>query len=118
MEPYVASADVYAHPPHVGRGGWTWYTGSSGWMYRLGIEGILGLRRCGSHLQIHPRIPGNWPGYRLTYRYGITTFQIAVQRQDEGNSVQQVTLDGEALPGPEIKLVNDGRVHDVQITIG
>ncbi len=118
VEPYVISADVYGVPPHQGRGGWTWYTGSSGWMYRLGIEGILGLHRCGSHLQIHPRIPGNWPGYRLTYRYGITTYKIAVQRQGEGNSVQQVTLDGKALTDPEIKLVNDGRIHDVQITIG
>jgi cyclic beta-1,2-glucan synthetase len=117
VEPYVISADVYGVPPHQGRGGWTWYTGSSGWMYRLGVEGILGLHRRRDCLKIRPRIPDDWPGYRLTYRHGKTTYVITVQRQGAGNHVQQVVLDGKTLSGHEIPLQDDGRHHKVQITI-
>ena len=68
VEPYVISADVYGVAPHVGRGGWTWYTGSAGWMYRLGIEAILGLQRTGQELRLDPCIPKQWTGYTMTYR--------------------------------------------------
>ena len=73
VEPYVVAADVYGVAPHIGRGGWTWYTGSAAWMYRLGLEGILGLQRRGAGLIIEPHIPAGWPGYEVTYRYGQAT---------------------------------------------
>ena len=74
VEPYVVAADIYGVAPHTGRGGWTWYTGSAAWMYRLGIEGILGLRRVAGGLLLDPRLPPSWPGYEATYRYGATTY--------------------------------------------
>ena len=85
VEPYVMAADVYSVPPHIGRGGWTWYTGSAGWMYRVGLEAILGLHRVGEILQIAPCIPKDWPGYEMTYRDGETSYQIRVENPDEVN---------------------------------
>ena len=79
VEPYVVAADVYGVAPHIGRGGWTWYTGSAAWMYRLGLEGILGLQRAGAGLIIEPHIPAGWPGYEVTYRYGQATYAICVR---------------------------------------
>ncbi len=84
VEPYVIAADVYSQPPHVGRGGWTWYTGSSGWMYRVGLEAILGIKRKGQTLQIEPCIPKTWASYQVTYRVGATTFQITVENPQAG----------------------------------
>jgi len=119
VEPYVVAADVYSVAPHVGRGGWTWYTGSAGWMVRLGLEAILGLRRMGRVLRISPCIPRDWPGYELTYRDGETFYQIRVENPDGVNrGVKQVTLDGEALPGEEIPLLGDGRQHEVCVLMG
>jgi len=118
VEPYVISADVYSVPPHTGRGGWTWYTGSSGWMYRLGVEAILGLRRQGQTLWLEPHIPREWPGYRLTYRHGNATYNIQVQNP-EGlqQGIKQVTLDGQPLPDGKIPLEDDGRQHQVDIVL-
>jgi cyclic beta-1,2-glucan synthetase len=119
VEPYVVAADVYSVPPHVGRGGWTWYTGSAGWMYRLGLEAILGLRRVGKWLRIDPCIPKGWPGYELTYRDGETSYRIRVGNPDGVNrSVKQVTLDGGVLPEGEIPLLGDGRQHEVCVQMG
>jgi len=117
VEPYVVAADVYSVPPHVGRGGWTWYTGSSGWMYRLGLEAILGLHRVGADvLRVDPCIPESWPGFKLTYRYGGTTYEIAVENPDGVNrGVKQVELNGDVLPGHEIPLVDDGKQHTVRV---
>ena len=70
VEPYVVAADVYTHPPHIGRGGWTWYTGSAAWMYRLGLESILGLRRRGEHLAVAPCVPATWDGFVVRWRHG------------------------------------------------
>ncbi len=117
VEPYVISADVYGVSPHEGRGGWTWYTGSSGWMYRLGVEGILGLCRRGDKLEIRPCIPDEWPGYQISYRFGNTTYNITVTRRGPGNVVAQVLLDNESQPTPEIPLSDDGQ-HQVQILLG
>ena len=80
VEPYVVAADVYTAAPRVGRGGWTWYTGSAGWLYRLGIEGLLGIHRKGDALEIKPVLPAHWPGYTATYRLGGKLLQIKVQR--------------------------------------
>jgi len=117
VEPYVVAADIYSVPPHVGRGGWTWYTGSAGWLYRLGLEAILGLRRVGGDaLTVAPCIPESWPGYELTYRYGKTAYKISVENPDGVNrGVKQVELDGEVLPGDRIPLVDDGRPHTVRV---
>ncbi|MBN1814449.1 MAG: hypothetical protein JXA14_21595 [Anaerolineae bacterium] len=114
VEPYVVASDVYSVEPHVGRGGWTWYSGSAGWMYRLGLEALLGLRRAGESLRIDPCIPKDWPGYDLIYRNGETSYRIRVENPGGVNrGVKQVTLDGEVLPGEEIPLLNDGQQHEV-----
>jgi len=101
VEPYVVAADVYGVPPHTGRGGWTWYTGSASWMYRLGVE---------------PCIPRHWQGYEMTYRYGGTSYHIHVENPDGVNrGVKQVTLDGRRLPEGSIPLVHDGQRHEVHV---
>jgi cyclic beta-1,2-glucan synthetase len=111
VEPYVISADVYSVPPHTGRGGWTWYTGSSGWMYRLGLEAMLGLRREGTALRLDPCIPKSWPGFTMTYRY-----EIQVENPTGGNrGVKQVLLDGQPQPNGSIPLQDDGRHHRVKV---
>ena len=116
VEPYVVAADVYSVPPNVGRGGWTWYTGSSGWMYRVGLEAILGIRRVGKTLVIDPCIPKSWPHYQLVYRVGETTFQIDVDNPSGVNrGIKHVTLDGQVLPGNAIPLSEDGRQHQVDV---
>jgi cyclic beta-1,2-glucan synthetase len=115
VEPYVISADVYGVPPHEGRGGWTWYTGSSGWMYRLGLEGILGLHRRGNSLQIRPQIPPSWPGFKAVYRFGRSAYHIQVENA-QGDKTQ-VWLDGKKLPAPDIPLQDDGREHEVVICL-
>jgi cellobiose phosphorylase len=108
VEPYVMAADVYAAPPHVGRGGWTWYTGSAGWMYRLAVESLLGLRREGDKLRLVPRPPAAWSGFKLRYRYGDTVYRISVVR-DEGAGVE---------PSDHvISLVDDRREHLIELRI-
>ena len=107
VEPYVVAADVYAVAPHTGRGGWTWYTGSAGWMYRLAIESLLGIRREGTQLRIDPRLPAGWPGFRFSYRYGGTTYRVAV-----------VVGDGPVAPGgTTLALVDDGGEHAVEVVV-
>ncbi len=116
VEPYVVAADVYSAPSHTGRGGWTWYTGSSAWMYRLGLEAILGIRRMGQVLQINPCIPKSWQNYQVAYRVGETTLQIRVDNPSGVNrGVKQVTLDGKILSGNEIPLLSDGSEHQVNV---
>ncbi|MFP4343984.1 MAG: GH36-type glycosyl hydrolase domain-containing protein [Anaerolineales bacterium] len=119
VEPYVVAADVYSVPPYVGHGGWTWYTGSSGWMYRLGIEAILGLHREGQSLRMDPRIPGSWPGFSLTYRYGTSRYHIEVDNEagvEQG--VREVRVDGERRDDKRIPLQDDGGQHEVQVVMG
>ena len=120
VEPYVIVADVYGVPPHTGRGGWTWYTGSSGWMYRLGVEGILGLRRAGDRLWLDPRIPAHWTSYRLSYRHGDSCYEIVVENPDGvEQGVVAISLDGEQLvDGDEIPLTADGGTHRVVVRMG
>lgn len=119
VEPYVVAADVYSAPSRMGRGGWTWYTGSSGWMYRLGLEAILGIRRMGNVLKINPCIPKQWQNYQVTYRAGVTTFHIRVVNPSSVNrGVTRVTLDGQSLPGNEIPLLNDGIEHQITVLMG
>jgi cyclic beta-1,2-glucan synthetase len=118
VEPYVVVADIYGQPPHTGRGGWTWYTGSAGWLYRVGLENILGFRPEGSRLRIEPCIPPHWPKYVLIYRYRSATYRITVENPDgmEGGE-QEAWLDGRALAGASVDLVDDGRTHEVRIVL-
>ncbi len=119
VEPYVVAADVYSADGFRGMGGWTWYTGSSGWMHRLGLEAILGLRKEGDALRVAPCIPREWSGYRITYRYGETVYRIAVENP-EGvcRGVVAVKVDGEQRPEGHIALRDDGATHEVQIRMG
>jgi cyclic beta-1,2-glucan synthetase len=119
VEPYVIAADIYSQPPHTGTGGWTWYTGSAGWMYRLGLEAILGLTRLGNVLKIDPCIPKDWPGFKVNYRFGATRYSINVENpQGVNRGIRRVVLDGKPVPGNLIPLAEDGRKHKVHVLMG
>ncbi|MEP6572420.1 MAG: glucoamylase family protein [Gemmatimonadota bacterium] len=114
VEPYVVAADVYTAEGHLGRGGWTWYTGSASWMYRVGLESILGFTKRGDHLFISPAVPAAWPEYTIDYRYGRTTYHISVERPAQVRSgIAEILLDGAVLAEPGIPLVDDGSDHTV-----
>jgi cyclic beta-1,2-glucan synthetase len=118
-EPYVMAGDVYARSPHAGRGGWSWYTGSAGWMYRAGIESILGLRRRGDTFVIDPCIPSSWPEYAITWRFLDSRYEITVSNpMRRCRGVATATLDGAPVGASAIPLVNDGRTHEVKIVLG
>ena len=119
VEPYVIAADVYSRPPHEGMGGWTWYTGSAGWMYRLGIEAILGLQRRGEELIIDPCIPKAWHGFAIRYRFGASDYQIEVTNpQSVSRGVASVTVDGNNMADKRVRLVDDGQAHKVEVVLG
>jgi cyclic beta-1,2-glucan synthetase len=135
VEPYVVSADVYAVAPNTGRGGWSWYTGSAGWMYRLLVESLLGLRREGDSLRLTPCLPADWPSISITYRYRETSYQISVwqaaddfkangevndgePRRQLAGAVEQLSVDGQAQPERRIALVDDRQTHLVEVRIG
>jgi cyclic beta-1,2-glucan synthetase len=119
VEPYVVAADVSSVAPHTGRGGWTWYTGSAGWLYRLGIEAILGLNRTGDELRIAPCIPPHWESYEMTLRHGTAVYRIQVNNPaGVCRGVTQVTLDGEQRPDGVIPLRDDGAEHIVTVRLG
>jgi len=116
VEPYVIAADIYSVSPYLGRGGWTWYTGSAGWMYRLGIEAILGITRQGDSLLINPCIPSDWPGFKVDYRFGRTLYKITVENPADGDGRTlggQLSLDGKIMPNHSLALVDDGQPHEV-----
>ncbi|UHD19009.1 cyclic beta 1-2 glucan synthetase [Thiocapsa bogorovii] len=117
VEPYVIAADVYAVSPHVGRGGWTWYTGSAGWMYRLIVESLLGLRLEGETLRIEPCLPVDWDGFKLSYRYRETRYRIGVTQGSEGEGGPRLTVDGIEQAGLAIPLIDDGRQHAVEVRL-
>ncbi len=118
-EPYAVAGDVYDHPAHRGRGGWTWYTGSAGWMYRAGLEGILGLERRGASFRLNPCIPSSWPTYFIEWRFGKTHYTIAVENPERRCSgVASVELDGSPIDPAEIPLVDDGGEHRVRVVLG
>jgi len=118
-EPYVVAADVYALPPHTGRGGWTWYTGSAGWLYRLIVESLLGLKREGDRLRIAPCLPEDWETYSMNYRYGDTNYRIVVVQTASANGVtDSTTLDGVEQDEKGIALIDDRREHAVKVRVG
>ncbi|MCY1508133.1 Cyclic beta-(1,2)-glucan synthase NdvB [compost metagenome] len=118
VEPYVVSADVYGAAPHTGRGGWTWYTGSAGWLYRVGLEAILGIRRQGPRLFVEPCIPTGWSTYDVDFRYGRSTYRIKVSRDSKrGQKHYSLSLDGRKVADRSVPLVDDGRDHDVRLVV-
>jgi cyclic beta-1,2-glucan synthetase len=119
VEPYVVAADVYSQPPHVGRGGWTWYTGSAGWMYRVGLEGLLGLSLSGGALKIDPCIPRTWSGYEVTVRRGTAEYRIVVENPEGVNrGVKRVELDRVEQSDRTVPVTDDGAVHHVRVVLG
>jgi cyclic beta-1,2-glucan synthetase len=116
VEPYVVAADVYTAEGQLGRGGWTWYTGSASWMYRVGLEGILGFRKRGDTLYIEPRAPASWSEYTIEYRYGKSLYVIVVSNESGvGRGPVEVVIDGRVSEGPGIPLVDDGERHTVAV---
>ena len=117
VEPYVLAADVYSQGSHTGRGGWTWYTGSSGWMYRAGLEYILGLKVSGKELKLNPHIPPEWKEYRISYRHGESLYEILVLNpQSRSNGIAKIQVDGKETN--QILLLDDGQTHQVLVTLG
>lgn len=122
VEPYVVCADLYSEPPHVGRGGWTWYTGSAGWMYRVALEGLLGFHLQGTDLLLDPCIPRGWPGFEIDFRYRSARYRIAVDNPGGVcRGVLSIELDDEILTGNKrclIPLADDDITHRVQVILG
>jgi cellobiose phosphorylase len=129
VEPYVMCADIYAAPPHTGRGGWTWYTGAAGWMYRLTLETLLGLQLEVDQLRIAPCIPAHWESYKIHYRYRETVYRITVSRRDvtsaqvscvtvDGAVTEGVAVDAAGRPYGLIPLLDDRREHYVEVDLG
>jgi cyclic beta-1,2-glucan synthetase len=116
-EPYVVTGDVYALPPHAGRGGWTWYTGSAGWMYRLILESLLGLTREADKLHFAPCVPAHWRSFRVRYRYRNTAYAITVLPMNNAADGARLVVDGVDLPGTTLALVDDGRTHVVEARV-
>ncbi|MGA7992758.1 MAG: glucoamylase family protein [Thermoanaerobaculia bacterium] len=118
-EPYVLAGDVYDHPAHRGRGGWTWYTGSAGWMYRVAIEGIFGLERRGTVFSIDPCIASSWPSCSLEWRFGRARYTIVVENPERScRGVASATLDGRPVAPDAVPLVDDGAEHRVHVVLG
>jgi cellobiose phosphorylase len=116
VEPYVVAADVYAIPPHTGRGGWTWYTGSAAWMYRLIVESLLGLTLETNKLSFTPCLPPEWDGFTVHYRFRETVYHIKA-RQRGAEEATTVVLDGVVIEGKEIPLFDDRKVHFVEVMV-
>ncbi|MGE3471499.1 MAG: carbohydrate-binding protein, partial [Vicinamibacterales bacterium] len=118
-EPYAVAGDVYSRPPYAGRAGWSWYTGSAAWLYRTGIESMLGLRRLGASFSVSPCIPSAWPGYDIAWTLGDTRFDITVENPHRmSRGVSEAWLDGVPVNPDAIPLASDGRRHVVRVTLG
>jgi cyclic beta-1,2-glucan synthetase len=120
VEPYAVAADVYSTPAHIGRGGWTWYTGAAGWLYRAGLESILGFNKRGAALSIDPCIPRDWRGFEIDYRHGSTLYRVKVENPNGVcRGVASVSLDGTPLPAEElVPLQDDGGEHQIEVVLG
>ena len=121
VEPYVIAADIYSAPGHVGRGGWTWYTGSAGWMYRAGVEHILGLRREGNVLLVDPCVPRTWPRFEARVRHGTAWYVVGVENPGQtGRGVKEATVDGTPVAARPLRvpMLDDGATHEVRVVLG
>jgi cyclic beta-1,2-glucan synthetase len=117
----VVAADIYSVAPHVGRGGWTWYTGSASWMYRAGLEGILGFRVRAGKLRLTPNIPADWPSFEILFRHGSARYEILIENPERvGRGVARLELDGITLADGEdhVELADDARTHKIRVTLG
>jgi cellobiose phosphorylase len=117
VEPYAVAADVYALAPQTGRGGWTWYTGSAGWMYRLILESLLGLRLEADRLRFAPCLPADWEMFKVHYCYRETVYHISVLQTLLGSGGMRVTVDGVERPDQAIPLVDDHKDHSAEVRI-
>ena len=118
-EPYAVAADVYDHPAHRGRGGWTWYTGAAGWMYRVAMEGILGLERRGAFFSMNPCIPSSWPACSIEWRFGRARYSIEIENPGgQCRGVASAELDGAPADPSAIPLFDDGLAHRVRVVLG
>ena len=117
VEPYVMAADVYSVAPHIGRGGWTWYTGSASWMYRLILESLLGLSVEGDRLRIKPCFSADWQEFAIHYRYKDSIYHISVLQTAVGNGRMSISVDGVEQPGTTMPLIGDGKEHSVSVKI-
>ena len=119
VEPYVIAGDVYSQAPHVGRGGWTWYTGSAGWLYRAGLEGVLGFRVQGQRLALDPCIPTQWKSFEISFRYRSSQYEIVVENpRNVSRGVSLIELDGIGLEDRSgISLVDDHTTHHVRVVL-
>jgi cellobiose phosphorylase len=118
VEPYVIAADVYGVAPHMGRGGWTWYTGSASWMYRLLVETLLGIHLEGDKLRLAPHLPVSWPGYKIHYRFRQAVYHISVsRRQPRSEVIRELKLDGILISGDTFPLADDHQEHQVEMSI-
>src|SRR3546814_10270121 len=116
VEPYVLAGDVYGVAPHTGRGGWTWYSGAAGWLYRTGVEALLGLKRHGDELEVAPCLPRDWPGYSAQLRCGASRYAITVtNHKTNGSAVVEIALDGCVLVGSRVPLIDDGQAHRIDV---
>ena len=118
VEPYVVAADIYSGAGHVGRGGWTWYTGAAGWMYRVTLEHVLGIKREGEWLRIEPCVPAGWPSYHVKLRIDGAEYDIEVQNGGDGEDVRSVALDGQSVDGGRIRLDPHSGPHLVRVVLG
>jgi cyclic beta-1,2-glucan synthetase len=119
VEPYVIAADISSVPPHAGRGGWTWYTGAAAWAWRLGVEAILGIKRSGDELEIDPRIPRDWTGYRAAMRFPGGTLDLRIENPEGiGSGVREILVDGQRLDERVVQIPVDGQQHAVVVRLG
>jgi cellobiose phosphorylase len=119
VEPFAVAADIYSAPAHLGRGGWTWYTGAAGWMYRIIIEHVLGMKREGNILKVEPCVPSQWPRYRVTYRIPGAEYVIDVDNPDgTSGGARSLSLDGNTVDGGKILLEPNSGRHTVHVVLG
>ena len=117
VEPYVVAADVYAVPPHTGRGGWTWYTGSAAWMYRLIVESLLGMRLAVDTLHFSPCLPDGWTSFTMHYRFRETIYHMTILPGQAGQGEMRTTVDGVEQDDRCVHLVDDHREHTVEVRL-
>ena len=118
VEPYVVAADIYGAGNLAGHGGWTWYTGASSWLYKAGIEYILGLKIQNKTLKIEPSIPKDWKEYKIRYKYGSSIYNIKIKNPNSKNTgVEKFIYNGQEIPQKQIKLQDDGKINEIEVII-
>ena len=117
IEPYVIPADIYGSQNLLGRGGWSWYTGSSSWYYIAGIENILGLKIENQNLSLNPCVPKEWEEYFIQYKFGQSIYNIEVKNIDKTNEIQKIIINNQEIKEKQIKLIDNQRINDIEITI-